>query len=470
MLIERQHMLTVAVLSIPLLVFRNRLLDHKDLITHLTQCSAILRPMSNTNKKGVLFVHTEPYNQAVKRQLNNPWSDQVANGYNTELERLAYSSRLLGSNPDIVLEGGGNTSIKLQENDLSILYVKGSGRNLAQVTQEDFTPLLLSPLQRAVEDNVNHAPLIEKIVAKAIINPDSARPSIETLMHAALPYCCVMHTHADSVLAAMNVDEIHQVHSTIYGSLAPLVDYQHSGFDLARACWQALKNQGNDQSIGLILAFHGAVSFGKDVRQAYENMLHLISLAQNYLNPFIDYPPADGSGDHLLASSWPTSLVELTLEDLHKRINALAGFPLHLYQVKDFSFMKLLAIHQRTGLLEQGPATPQHALYTKRYPLLNRDLKAYARDYRHYLDTSLGTADSAWIDVAPRIVIDSQWGLCAFGKTLKEAQAASLMYQHDLQVMELAQRHGHYRSAPIDSIAQAEFEYGGYALRKKTTL
>ncbi|HTE13735.1 MAG TPA: hypothetical protein VK642_01530, partial [Burkholderiales bacterium] len=151
------------------------------------------------------------------------------------------------------------------------------------------------------------------------------------------------------------------------------------------------------------------------------------------------------------------------LEKMHTEINAVAGVPLLMHIASD---AQCLAFAQRADLAEisqQGPATPQHAVYTKRVPMTGRDIETYAARYRDYLDTHLGEKASALIDAAPRIVLDPQLGLCAFGKTAREACIAAEMYRHDIAIISRASAHGRYRSAPPAAIAQAEFEYGGYA-------
>ena len=95
--------------------------------------------------------------------------------------------------------------------------------------------------------------------------------------------------------------------------------------------------------------------------------------------------------------------------------------------------------------------------------MLGRDVRAYAADYRAYLDTHLGKAASARIDAAPRILLDPDIGVCALGATAREAEVAAQMYQHDIAIISRASAHGRYRSAPPLAIAQAEFEYGGFA-------
>ena len=195
----------------------------------------------------------------------------------------AYSSRLLGGDASMVLHGGGNTSIKLNENAAAVLYVKGTGSDLARVDASSFTPLRLDGVQAVLgESELNNAAMMQALDACLARRP-APRPSIETLLHGGLPFRCVEHTHADAVLAAMNVDAIQRVHAEVYGDRAPLVPYCHSGHALARACMEAFNARRTGNTIGLILAFHGVVAFGDDVRSSHENMIELVTRAEDYL-------------------------------------------------------------------------------------------------------------------------------------------------------------------------------------------
>jgi rhamnose utilization protein RhaD (predicted bifunctional aldolase and dehydrogenase) len=360
-----------------------------------------------------------------------------------------------------VLYGGGNTSIKLDENGARVLYVKGTGSDLARVDAQSFTPLLLDRvtelLVRSSLDNHEMMRALNDCLARS----PAPRPSIETLLHAGLPFRCVEHTHADAVLAAMNVDNIKAVHAEVYGELAPLVLYHHSGHALARACIDTFRQQASTRTIGLVLAFHGIVAFGDDARNAYENMIELVTRAERYLQ-------SRGAWDIATPSTVGASTDATRLEKLHADINAIAGAPLAMHICND---AQSLAFARRTDLAEvsqQGPATPQHAVYTKRVPLIGNDVAAYAARYRAYLDTHLGKTASALIDAAPRIVLDPDTGVIAFGASALDAQIAADMYAHDIAVITRASRHGHYRSA--HAIAQAEFEYGGFAARLRQNI
>lgn len=388
--------------------------------------------------------------------MNSLWRADDAARCANALALRAYSSRLLGGDPSLVLYGGGNTSIKLDEHGERVLYVKGTGSDLATVDEGAFTPLRLGAvLPLLLRDRLDNAGMMRELDACLLRRP-APRPSIETLLHAGLPFAFVEHTHADAVLAAMNVEHMEAVHAEVYGDRAPLVPYHHSGHALARACLDVFSAKRTARTIGLVLAFHGVVAFGDDARASYDRMIELATRAEDYLKR---HGAWDAAGVTRAAVTPQTAFPD----SLHAAVEAAAGRPLYRHAISD---ALCLAFAQRPDLAEvsqQGPATPQHAVYTKRVPMITRDVQAYARDYRAYLDTHLGTEYSARIDAAPRIVLDPQFGLCAFGKTPNHARIAAEMYRHDIAIITCASTHGRYCAAPAAAIAQAEFEYGGFA-------
>ena len=453
-MIHRDHVVAARVQSVPLFRFRHALFDHKNLAPYFGKIDTIRPPVGTTHAKCGFLLHGADYNQRMK----SLWRDDDAARCASELALRAYGSRLLGGDASLVLHGGGNTSIKLDQNGKRVLYVKATGSDLARVDETAFTPLWVDGVERLLDrESLDNAQMMRELEA-CYVHARAARPSIETLMHAALPFQYVEHTHADAVLAAMNVEEMETVHAQIYGERAPLVPYQHSGHALARACLAVFRSRATPRSIGLILAFHGVVAFGNNAKSAYENMIELVSRAEHYLH-------AHGATE-IPAHVVPiTECVPAAWRTIHACINDLAGKTLTALAVNDAVVLAFARRPDLANLSQQGPATPQHAAYTRRVPLIDHDVEAFARRYRVYLETHLGAAAATRMDPAPRIALDPQAGLCAFGTTQAEARMAAEMYYHDIAVMTAASAHGHYRSAPQAAIALAEFEYGGYATR-----
>ena len=208
------------------------------------------------------------------------------------------------------------------------------------------------------------------------------KPSVETLLHAALPARYVEHTHADAVLAVANTEHGEPILADLYGDLAPTVPYRHSGFDLAKACAEGYRSHGTDRTIGLILRFHGVVAFADDARRIVRE--HDPARCDGgVVSRRARRVGAAGSADRAPPPD------RLAVAGLRASISRAAGFPLVMQVMRD-PFARHFA--GRTDLAElcgQGPATPQHAIFGRRVPLLDRDVTRFVDRYRDYLAASL---------------------------------------------------------------------------------
>lgn len=390
--------------------------------------------------------------------MRNLWDETVAQRCKSPLALRAYSSRLIGGDRTLVLYGGGNTSLKLGH----ALYVKGSGADLAAVTEEDFTALDLAALRALLQDECLLDAELMRHVDGCKLEAAAGRPSIETLMHAVLPHPCVEHAHADAILAVANVATCEQACAAAFGDLAPVVPYRHSGAALARACKSVFERNATSRTIGLILAFHGVVAFGNTLHESYANLLRLVGCAEDYLRQR-GAPPA-AAPEHVVSAETPATTC------LREVISTAAEFPMAMRVVCTPATLAYARRADIAKISRQGPPTPQHAVYTKRVPLLGNDVAAYMTAYREYLSRTLGNAADGRIDLTPRIALGPEFGLCAFGVSDRHAAIAAEIYLHDMDIITRASTHGEYRAASEQDIARAELEYGGFEQRVRTRI
>jgi rhamnose utilization protein RhaD (predicted bifunctional aldolase and dehydrogenase) len=383
--------------------------------------------------------------------MKSLWNDAEAATFRGELGLRVYTSRLLGQDKSLVLHGGGNTSLKHDDT----LFVKATGSDLARVDESMFCALRLARARELLErDPLTNAEMME-LLDPCLIRHPGPRPSIETLMHAILPFRYVEHTHADSVLAVINTENGERISAAVYGNLAPLVPYRHSGVDLARACMHVLQERGTRQTLGLLLQFHGVVAFGESARASYDNMIRLVSLAEDYLR-------ANGAWDIPLHGQFTHESGCPAPAAFYTEAAGLARFPLAVHRIDEPLCSAFMQRDDLPVLSQWGPSTPQHAVYTKRVPQLGWDVEAFAARYADYLIRTLGRHALERIDPAPRIVIDPTSGVFALGVDDDAARVAAEFYLHDMEVMMRASAHDRYRAAPEHAIAQAELEYGGF--------
>src|SRR5919202_6758096 len=220
--------------------------------------------------------------------MRSLWNEREAAAYDGALAQRVYTSRLLGSDHSLVLHGGGNTSVKIRERTLfgdeeDILYVKGSGWDLETIQAAGFAPVRLERVLRLASLNqLTDAQMVQQLRA-AMTDPSAPTPSVETILHALLPYRFVDHTHADALLAITNTADGEQRIRDIYADSVVVVPYVMPGFDLAKAVARLLPAQSGPHTIGLVLLNHGFFSFGDTARESYERMIDLVNRAEQYL-------------------------------------------------------------------------------------------------------------------------------------------------------------------------------------------
>jgi len=393
--------------------------------------------------------------------LTGLWNESDAAQHRGELALRVYSSQLLGRDPSLVLHGGGNTSVKLRETNVlgetvDVLHVKGSGWDLATIQEPGFAPVQLDHLQRLARLESLSDPQMVSELATHVLRPGAPAPSVEAILHAILPYRYVDHTHADAVLAVTNTADGAQRVRAIYGDEVVVIPYVMPGFELARLCGCEFPRQAHAGTLGMVLLNHGIFSFGDSAREAYERMIVLVGRAEDYL---ARRRAPVGARAHGSAQALAGTVSRQELAQLRRELSTCAGFPLILATHTD---PETLAFAQRgdlPALSQQGPATPDHVLRTKRVPLLGRDVAAYAAHYREYFARHAGRSPSpvTMLDPAPRIVLDPAFGLGSAGRTVREAGMARDIYAHTIQVILDATALGGYQALPEEDLFDVEY-------------
>ena len=392
--------------------------------------------------------------------MKNLWNDEKAGRFQSERALRAYTSRLLGGEKALVMVGGGNTSVKLRENGEDILYIKGSGADLANVTEKDFAPVQMARVRQLIErDAMSNAEMGAQFRA-ALTDPLAPRPSIETLLHAILPFKWVEHTHADAVLAVANTGHGERHLRAALGDAVVIVPYRHSGFELAKACHKAFHREATAKTIGMVLMHHGLFAFGASARESYERMIALVTRAEDYLKSCdawdipLRFPATATQGGQASLS--------LDIAALRRDLSRAAGFPLVMTLASDLMSLAYARRPDLESLSQRGPATPQHAIFTKRVPMMGRDVTAFSAAYRRYLAENAPEQAPRLPDAAPRIAIDPEWGLVSAGITAFYADAAAEVYLHSMKIQSRAEALEAYASLPPREVLAAEIEYGGF--------
>lgn len=390
--------------------------------------------------------------------MRSRWSSDAAAGLDPLALRV-YTSRLLGSEPSLVLLGGGNTSVKHLRPDprggvRQTLTIKGSGTDLASIEPDGFAPLALDDLILLRERQALDDDTMVELVTLALLDTRAPRPSIETLLHAFIPLGWVDHSHADAILTLTNqADGAARVHDALGGTVG-LVPYVKPGFDLSKA---AANVYDADPSVsGLVLDMHGLVTFGETAQESYERHIELVSLAeQRIARTWI------GPRTPAIQSQTDTSSLALTIRGLLSRRRHMI--------VQSDSSPRVRAFVDQPDLArvsQQGPATPDHVLRTKRLPLVlpsgnpadaPQAVARYEAAYDAYVTEHAHADDDFRHDPGPRVVLVPSVGMFTAGRTAAEAEAVARIYRHTMDVIEGAESMGRYAALPVSDLFDIEY-------------
>jgi rhamnose utilization protein RhaD (predicted bifunctional aldolase and dehydrogenase)/NAD(P)-dependent dehydrogenase (short-subunit alcohol dehydrogenase family) len=389
--------------------------------------------------------------------VTSSWQDEQADSCLNELELRAYSSRLLGQDPHLVLHGGGNTSVKLTETNIfgeaeAILWVKGSGWDLGSIEPAGFAPVRMRQLRALAELTTLSDLDMARELRTGTIDPAAPAPSVEAILHAIIPFKYVDHTHADAVLTLTNSVKGAALIQKVYGDRLVHVPYVMPGFKLAALCAHLYPRQRGPQTIGMLLMNHGVFTWGETARESYERMIEVVSLAEACIHQQVRGRPRP-------VSPVPSSSPYLEVAGLRREVSEAAGAAMIL-QVDDGP--SALSFAQRadvSAISQQGPATPDHVIRTKRLPLLGRDVATYTGEYERYFAEQATRSERRLhaLDPAPRVIIDPQLGVIAAGRSAVDACIAADIYRHTIEIILDATDLGGYRALPAEDIFDVEY-------------
>ena len=389
--------------------------------------------------------------------MKSLWNDDAAAQCGGKLGPRIYTSRLLGKDPSLVVHGGGNTSVKLVERNLvgeeeTILYVKGSGGDLARIDESGFSPVRMAHLLALARLPALSDPQMVNELRTHMTRAGAPTPSVEAILHALLPYPYVDHTHADAIVAVTNSPGGAERVREIYGDSVVVIPYVMPGFDLARLCASRFPAEASSRTVGMVLMNHGIFSFGETARESYERMIALVARAEAYLASRgawdLPAPPA--------ADAKP-SRAEVAV--LRQAVSRAAGAPLVVSVHADARSLAFARRPDVGQVSQQGPATPDHVIRTKRLPLVGRDVEAYAVAYRRYFDEQAPSArePKTMLDPAPRVVLDPDLGVCTAGRSAQDAAAVFDIYAHTMDVIERAALLGGWRALSAPDVFEVEY-------------
>lgn len=389
--------------------------------------------------------------------MQNLWNQDQASKYNNDVLALrVYTSRLLGQEENLVLHGGGNTSVKTEITNLfgeqeQVLYVKGSGWDLATIEKAGFAPVKLNVLQKmAALESLSDSDMVNNQRA-AMLDPNAPNPSVEAILHAIIPYKYVDHTHADAVVTITNTPNGKELIETIYGNKVLIIPYIMPGFVLAKKVYELTQNLNWSKLDGMILMNHGVFTFSDDAEESYTKMIDLVSTAENYL--------ADHQVKIVETTKVQPNLLELA--KIRKKVAEIQGNAIVARWNYDDLSVNFANLSNVAEIAIRGPLTPDHVIRTKLAPAIlnqaiNDNIDNYVKDYRAYFARN-DNGNLTCLNPAPCWAVWQQYGCISFGKTVKEANIIADIKAHTINAIQIAENLNQWQALPEKDIFEVEY-------------
>ena len=393
--------------------------------------------------------------------MKNLWDDREAQAFgHSDLAMRVHTSRLLGQNDDLVLHGGGNTSVKSTLTNIfgdeeDILFVKGSGWDLKTIEEQGFSPARLDVLRRLGGLATMTDTEMTRELKASMVNPGAPSPSVEAILHALIPLKFVDHTHTDAVVAISNTANGEQQLNEIYGDSVLVLPYEMPGFVLAKQVYEATKNIDWNSLEGIVLLHHGLFTFDDDAKTSYDNMIKLVSKAEDYLKS-ID---AFDSLAEEECQQGPDDFLQVAR--VRKKASDLFGYPMLVRWKHDKNSVGYSSINGIEEIATRGPVTPDHTLHTKRIPaIFDTDMAAgvneFAESYRKYFDRNTD-GNLACLDLAPRYAVWLNKGCMVFGQNIKRMGIISDILDHTVKAVQWGEALGGWVALSEKEIFDLEY-------------
>ncbi len=372
--------------------------------------------------------------------MTNLWND---------INLRVFTSNLLGQSSELVLHGGGNTSLKSLIDGEEILFVKGSGWDLVSIKKEGFAPVKMKTLlEMAKQKELSDSDMVSRQKA-AMIDKSAPNPSVEAILHAIIPFKFVDHTHADAIVTISNSKDGSKLIKQLYPDFL-IVPYVMPGFILAHTIYEMTKEFDWSTCKGIILHNHGIFTFDNNAKRSYDKMIEAVNIAELFLekNAKIDIEPL-----HVTAKTDIPKLKKLMEKEKGHKIS------LHINQTPLALFYT--SRQNLSSFATRGILTPEHIIRTKRVPLVIEDenlesaIEDFKENYINYFDEF--SKNEICLNPAPNYAVIKNFGVVTFGKDEKEANILNDIVKHTMLAVLRADKLGGYRDISLKDCFNMEY-------------
>jgi rhamnulose-1-phosphate aldolase/alcohol dehydrogenase len=453
--------------------YRNRLKEARAFVTFNRVSKERGGVTGVIDKRGPVAAAGTARSATLFTRPRNRWSGKEAAG-KSERELLLYRSNLLGSDLTVTNFGGGNTSAKLNERNplsgeqVAVLWVKGSGGDIGSIGLDGFATLYqdklleLERLYRGVEQEdemVDYLP-------HCTFNLNRRAASIDTPLHAYLPFAHIDHVHPDAIIALAASTAGEAATLEIWDGKVGWLPWKRPGFELALRLRDYVAS--NPGLRGVMLGGHGSISWGESAKECYDNTVALIADAADYLNARLADRPAFGgelvpprsSTERRKRAAQLMPRLRAKMADGRSKVGHFADDPETLEFVGSEEFVRLAAV---------GTSCPDHFLRTKIAPLpldperleddayVSQALSDYRARYREYYRRCARPGSPEMRDPNPVVILLPGLGRMTFAADKITARLASEFYGNAINVMRGAEAIGGY--VGLDEQEAFDIEY-----------
>jgi len=390
-----------------------------------------------------------------KNVINN-WKESF--NKQSKLNQLIIRSNLLGSDLKVTNFGGGNTSSKISLKDPitkkmeNVLFVKGSGGDLGSIKEDGFASLYLDKFNslKNIYRGFNHEDEMVGYYPMCTFNNNPRAASIDTPLHAYVPFPEVDHTHPDSIIALATMNNGREVINKVYQGKVGWLNWQRPGFDLGLKMENLIEK--NKDIMGIVLGHHGLFTWGDTNKECYSNSIQLIKRAQTYLNNSIK---KYSFGKPIYKKKTQPDFEEKLIATIRGLLSKENSKILHL----DKSDITLEFVNSQNlkKVAAVGTSCPDHFLRTKRLPMvlpslseliknenkinkiIEENLTKYKNAYAKYYMRNKSKGSPNLRDPYPVIILIPEYGMMSFAKNKSTARVSSEFFCNAMNVMKGAE-------------------------------
>lgn len=413
--------------------------------------------------------------------MKNKWSTNTANkyikkykklGFSRDLALRVYTTQLLGRNKELVLHGGGNTSVKTTIKDIDgkkykVLCVKGSGWDMADIKPAGLPAVKLEPLLAMKKKKYLSDEDMVSFQKKNLINIKSPNPSVETFLHAFLPFKFVDHTHADAVLSATNRPRGLNFCKKVFGNKVSIVSYVMPGFMLAKKINEIYSK--NPKINCLILMNHGIFTFADDAKEAYDLMIKYVSKAERAIKKLKVKKIKQIKNFSTRFNVNEIAPIIRGLLSNNKDQKFVVNYRLNKH-LKYFMNGKNVRSYS-----SKGTATPDHVIRVKPFPLIitprknssidefkitaKKAFENYRKKYINYFNVNKNKVKEkkVMLDTSPRVILVQNIGVFTIGKDLDAAKIAGDLTETNAKVITSVEETSSYKFIPEKDLFDVEY-------------